>query len=275
MTGLTFGRSLADVNADMGKAQKAYETAGDEAGRAMAKALVEKLKDERDTMLGEGDVTKGGFADAYTHDFQKDLDRINANYKEEKGMGFDDIMGDTSKLIGGLQQVAGGLEQMGAEMPDGVKEVLGGIQGLMSVIQGVQAVIEVLSTTSTAAQVVALNANTATLVANMGVMASLETALYTNTVTNAIPFFKNGGVVPHAANGWVVPGTDFSDRTPILASSGEVVLNRAQVGNVASQLAQANSGGGNVQPYVNGEDIWLGVNNFLKRSGRGEIVTSR
>lgn len=242
MPELTFGRSLADVNADMGKAQKAYETAGDEAGRAMAKALVEKLKDERDTMLGEGDVTKGGFADAYTHDFGKDLDKINKQEEKKEDKKEANLAKEIGQMAGGMQSIVGGIENLGIELPAGLDKMFGGIMSVVQVLQGISAIVAAIQVISAA--------------------------------DTFIPF-KNGGVVPHAAGGWVVPGTDFSDRTPILASSGEVVLNRAQVGNVASQLAQANSGGGNVQPYVNGEEIWLGVNNFLKRSGRGEIVTSR
>jgi hypothetical protein len=52
------------------------------------------------------------------------------------------------------------------------------------------------------------------------------------------------------------------------------VLNRAQVGTLASQL----QGGGqmsNGTPYITGELIFLGLNNYLKSTGRGEIMTSR
>jgi hypothetical protein len=203
---------------------------------------VEKLKDERNTMLGEGDVTKGGLADAYTHDFRKDLDKINKQEEKKEDKKEANLAKEIGQMAGGMQSIVGGIENLGIELPEGLDKMFGGIMSVVQVLQGISAIVAAIQVISAA--------------------------------DTFIPF-KNGGVVPHAAGGWVVPGTDFSDRTPILASSGEVVLNRAQVGNVASQLAQANSGGGNVQPYVNGEDIWLGVNNFLKRSGRGEIVTSR
>ena len=93
--------------------------------------------------------------------------------------------------------------------------------------------------------------------------------------TSIIPGFARGGIIPHAATGFVVPGNDFSDRTPILASSGELILNKAQQGNLASQLTGAERSTQNGTPYVDGEKIFLGINNFLRRSGRGEIVTSR
>lgn len=78
------------------------------------------------------------------------------------------------------------------------------------------------------------------------------------------------------ADGGIVAGNNFSgDNVPIAVNSGELILNRAQQSSIASQLQQGSQGGGNAQPYVSGEQIWLGVNNYLKRTGRGELVTSR
>lgn len=77
------------------------------------------------------------------------------------------------------------------------------------------------------------------------------------------------------ADGGVVRGGAFTgDAVPIMANAGEVVLNAAQQQNLAGQL-QPRDMGGERQPYTNGETIWLGVSNYLKRSGKGEIVTTR
>ena len=80
-----------------------------------------------------------------------------------------------------------------------------------------------------------------------------------------------------AAGGYRVPGNHYSgDVTPIFANAGELVLNRAQQGNLLAQLGDNRVGyGGNAQPYVDGERIWLGMSNYLNRRGMGEIVTSR
>jgi hypothetical protein len=54
------------------------------------------------------------------------------------------------------------------------------------------------------------------------------------------------------------------------------VLNRAQQNNLANALEGGNNTTiDNRQPYVNGELIYLGLNNYLKRTGRGEIVVSK
>ena len=80
------------------------------------------------------------------------------------------------------------------------------------------------------------------------------------------------------AEGGIVPGNSFNDQlrtSDYGISSGELILNRAQQGNIASQLTSIERGTQSSTPYVDGEKIFLGINNFLRRSGKGEIVTSR
>lgn len=81
------------------------------------------------------------------------------------------------------------------------------------------------------------------------------------------------------AEGGIIPGNYYSGdqlRTSDYGiQSGELVLSRAQQGNLAAQLTDrgATSGMTGV-PYVTGETIVLGANNHLRRSGQGEIVTT-
>ena len=63
------------------------------------------------------------------------------------------------------------------------------------------------------------------------------------------------------------------DQVPAMLNSGEVVLNRAQAGNLASQLNDENTRGGYQPSHISGEQIYLAMNRYLKRTGRGEIVT--
>jgi hypothetical protein len=59
-----------------------------------------------------------------------------------------------------------------------------------------------------------------------------------------------------------------------MANAGELVLNRAQQGNLAAQLG----GGGlqdlNISAIITGEQIRLVLNNNGRRTGRGEYVTT-
>lgn len=81
------------------------------------------------------------------------------------------------------------------------------------------------------------------------------------------------------ASGGIVPGNSFSGDNLHTAdygiNAGELILSRSQQYAVASQLEGNSVQGGSSQPYVNAETIFLGVNNYLRREGRGEIVTSK
>ena len=81
------------------------------------------------------------------------------------------------------------------------------------------------------------------------------------------------------ANGGIVPGNSFSGdnlRTSDYGiNSGELILNKAQQNTIAQQLEDNDTGAGASQPYVTGDMIVLGANNFLRSDGQGELVTTR
>lgn len=76
------------------------------------------------------------------------------------------------------------------------------------------------------------------------------------------------------AEGGIIPGNNYNDGLLANVSSGELILNRAQQNSIAGQLT-ATQGGGEMQPFVDSETIWLGLRHFLNRKGMGEIVTSK
>ena len=146
-----------------------------------------------------------------------------------------------STMSGGIQNIAGGLEALGVKIPSELQSVLGGMQGISSILTGI------------AATVIAIEA-----------IAGADAL---------IPFAK-GGIV-HAAGGFKVPGNNFSgDLVPAALNSGELVLNKAQQGNLASQLEDIGHGSEDSQPFINGEMIYLGLQAYMRRSGLGEIVTA-
>jgi hypothetical protein len=98
-----------------------------------------------------------------------------------------------------------------------------------------------------------------------------------------IPQFAGGGIadgiIPKAAEGRFIGGNSYSGDNIFAGNawvnSGELVLNRAQQGNLASQLQGVGSSGHyESNPYVQGEYIFLGTNNYTRRTGQGEIVTT-
>lgn len=203
--------------------------------------------------------------------------KLNADTGEvtdDKGKGKDDddelkkFNEGVGKLTGGLSSVTSGLKAVGVEIPKEIDQVIGVINGVSQIISGVGTIISIFGTTAITANTTAVGLNTAAI---GGLIAALEF----NTASNFIPFFANGGIVPHAANGYFVGGNSFSgDSTPIMANAGELVLSKSQQGVLASMLTDGERGGGNAQPYLDGEKIYLGLQAYMRRSGLGEIVTS-
>ena len=154
--------------------------------------------------------------------------------------------GDFSKVTGGVSSIVSGIQQMGVDIPNEIQNIFGVLSGISSIMTGITAILTLIEidTKTTAAA----------------------------SVTDALIPFARGGIV-HAANGFV-PGNNYSgDMIPAALNAGELVLNKAQQGNLASQLQGAGMGGMQVIGEISGEKIVLVANRFFKRTGQGEIVT--
>ena len=146
------------------------------------------------------------------------------------------------QLTGGIQQMVGSMQQLGIEIPAGLSNVLGGIQ----------AVVTILTTIST-----------------------IVSAIEAISAADAFLPFARGGIV-RAAGGFSVPGNNYSgDRVPALLNSGELVLNKAQQGNLASQLEGSGLQNLQLDTIIGAESIQLVLNNRGRRTGRGEYVQSK
>lgn len=193
-----------------------------------------------------------------------------------------DVWEHTEEIVSGMSQVSSGLDRMGIELPQAVQDGVNTMQGMIQTINGIQAIAHGLGTTAPALiQAAATGVQSA--------IALLIQALNLNTASNSASATSNiaetaidilmshGGMIPHAAMGYAVPGNHYSgDTTPILANAGELVLNRAQQGNLASQLeVGGQQGNANARPYITGEMIWLGISNYLKSKNMGEIITTK
>ena len=105
----------------------------------------------------------------------------------------------------------------------------------------------------------------------------LTTMLSTISAIHSATGYAQGGIVDGRGGGFVGGMAYSGDNVGnVRLDSGELVLNRAQQNNLANALEGGNNNNvENRQPYVNGELIYLGLNNYLKRTGRGEIVVSK
>ena len=187
------------------------------------------------------------------------------------------------KLTGGLSQVNSGLKAVGVEIPKEVDQVIGVINGVSQIISGVGTIISIFGTTAIKSNTTAVGLNTAAI---GGLIAALEFNSATNFFGLAnggiVPAFAHGGLIGRAAGGMMIPGNSMSGdrlrlpvdggRGVIGVNSGELILNRAQQGNLASQLEGGGMQNLHIDTIIRGEDIRLVLNNNGRRTGRGEYV---
>lgn len=152
------------------------------------------------------------------------------------------------QITGGIGDITGGLEQLGVEIPEGINKAVSAIQAVSTILTGIAAIVTLIK--------------------------GEQTVQTTASWVDALIPFSHGGVV-RAAGGYVVPGNFGYDAVPSLLTSGEVVLNKAQQGVLASMLSDNGGGRGYTPSHVSGEQIWIALNAFTKRTGRGELVTWR
>lgn len=96
----------------------------------------------------------------------------------------------------------------------------------------------------------------------------------TATMISTITAIKSATAGSYATGG-VIPGNSYSgDNQIAMVNAGETILTRAQTNQLASSL-QSRAAESQSRPYVTGESIYLGLNNYLKATGRGSLITSR
>lgn len=201
---------------------------------ATNKATEAQNKKIQDRMNNPETVSKGVGA------IVKDIENKNKKEDKEEKKYLSDGLG---KLASGLGGIESGFKSLGIDLGDGFDKVVGGLQGVSSILTGIEAIVMAIKIISTADAI--------------------------------MPFpFANGGIVPHAANGYFVPGNSFSgDTTPIMANAGELVLNESQQGVLASRLSDV-GGMRNIQitGHLEGENIALSVDRWGRRTGKGELA---
>lgn len=169
----------------------------------------------------------------------------------EKGIKSVNLTKEVGNIASGVGQVFGSLEQLGIELPDGLTEVVGGMQSVISLLTGITTII---------------------------------TAIEAIAGADAIIPFAGGGIIK-AAGGTIVGNSYSGDNLRGIGpggqlyglNAGEVVLNRAESGIIASALDGVGSGfkNGTIVGVLEGEKIKLVLNRHYQRIGEGEVMTWR
>lgn len=241
--------SMADLNRQMQELRKAQELVTSTSAYQMFENILNRLQMEAEVLRGNLTLTPEGangvslsrqatVLDASTIAKKVDEEIRNLDLNTNKtGKKEGAKMSDImGEMNSGIGQLVQGLEGLGVEIPKGMQDTLNVLQSITLILTSIEAFQKVG--------------------ALLGV-------------------FSHGGVVT-AASGYTVPGRRFSgDMIPARLNAGELVLNQAQAGVIASALQDRDfSGGMGGQPYTDGENIILGINNTYKRKGMGEIVTT-
>ena len=234
------------------KLEKAWRAAADDDSRQKIKRELEEQQFILDTMTGKTSGIPamnygvanlaGSGAPAARGNWTLSAETMKrvqqyANRTEDKGntVSLSKTIGD---ITGGISSIAGNIEALGLEIPQDLKSLLTGIQAVTSILTTISAIVSAI-------QVIA--------------------------GADAIIPFAQGGIA-RAAGGYRVPGTRYSgDRVPALLNSGELVLNRAQQGVLASALTGSNTQ--QLEAVVSAEQIRFVLNNNARRRGASEYIT--
>ena len=188
---------------------------------------------------------------------QGEIDAFKGNGTGTKGGGgaqeaIKSITTPLNQAASGISQMANGIQQLGIDIPEGINKALNAIQGISSILMGISSLMTVITTI----QGIKATPVIGTFLANGGMIRA-----------------ASGTLVGNSYSGDNLRGIDPSGQLYGL-NAGEVVLNRAQAGLLASTLKSNNGNGGGYKPsYITGEMIWIAANNYTKRTGRGELVT--
>ena len=170
------------------------------------------------------------------------------------------VIKDTKKDMQEFQKAAG----LAAQAVSSIGDAFAGIEDPTAKAAGM--VMQAIASIALGFATASTNANTAgTGWGWLAWLAAGAAAMATTISTiHSLTGFENGGEIK---------GNSYSgDNIPIMANAGEIVLTRAQAGNVAAQL-QGSGNNVHVTGELRGESIYLAVNRSLKRRGKGELVT--
>lgn len=227
----------------------------------ISEALAKMIKDDLQNM--DPEKLKAMLQGEDTQNVFKGADLRQAK-KEDKRQSTD--MSKLYKGVGAIANITGALQNMGIKLPEGLTKTISIMQSLCTIIQSVQTIISIFSTGSQ-------TANTAAVTANVAATTALTTAMWANVGTSWIPFAHGG--IAHAAHGFVGGNNYSGDVIPIAVNSGELILNRAQQGNLASQLSGAGLSGLTLSTRLHAKDIEFVLDRNLRDTSRGKYVTTK
>lgn len=165
-----------------------------------------------------------------------------------------DSLSSAAKSAQGAAQAFGALGQAMSTIKDPAAQVAGTIAMAIANIAGGMAAM--LAAPQSTAQ-------------SWGWIALAITA--TATMISTIAAIKSA-TAGYAEGGRIVGSSYTGDAVPIMANAGEIVLNASQQQNLADALQTSTSAPQYATTTISGEQLVTVINNYGKRSGRGELI---
>ena len=195
---------------------------------------------------------------------------------------------NTEAYLAGLQAIADkqeeinkfkGLSKDAKNSADSFKQAAGAINQVSSALAGIDdPTARIMGTIGQAIATIAMAYSEAlakdkTNKNNIWYFIATAAAMVTSMATTISAIHSATGY----AEGGIVQGNTYSgDQIPATLNAGEVVLTKAMTNNLASSIQESERGGGSYKPsYISGEQIWLVLNHYTKRTGKGEVATWR
>lgn len=146
-------------------------------------------------------------------------------------------------LSNGMTSFSKGLDALGIDLGEGFDSVISGIMAVTSILSGISTILIAIEAIAGADAIIPL---------------------------------AHGGIVPHAAGGYMIGGNSFSGDNIFAGgawvNSGELVLNKSQQSTLASRLNDGGITNIKLSAVVRGNQLLLVQNNDSRISGKGTIM---
>ena len=270
-----------------------YVKLGDESTEAVRERQAEiqkeiELLQQRNGLLGLRAEQAQGRLLGYAGDFDKNTKNVGGIGMLDQSTNFG---GDIAIPSGGLQLSDKAMDAVNKSLNNQKKDVKGVADEWMSVTSAIQSVSTAMaSIEDPAAKVLGIVAQAIATVALTfskslkgtvtpwdwiaAAAAGTATMISTIAAIHSATGYAEGGMI----KGNSYSGDNLMAMGPnglIGLNAGEIVLNKSQQNNIASQLQGNPMGGMNLTATIRGEQIRLALNNNGRRTGRGEYVQSR
>lgn len=178
-----------------------------------------------------------------------------------------DLASQTESLASQTPKIASAADawaQLGAAMSGVGSDALGAAGSIISAVAAAVPAFQTLTAHASMAAGAEAVAETPSIIGKIAAAASI-----TATLITMISNLKNLGSY---AEGGIIGGSNFTDGITARVSSGEMVINEADQKRLYDSIHSGSFGAGGGNSIVTGEQIVSVINNYGRRTGRGEIL---